>query len=118
MGRAAELEDMSRSFNASRICLNILTLENRDQTNVRNFEIPACGAFQLTERTEGLQELFQENKEIVCYASNDELLDKCRYYNSHDSERQNIARAGHQRLIASGHTYVNRMQQLVSLLVE
>jgi len=118
MGRAAELEDMSRAFNASRISLNILTLENRDQTNVRNFEIPACGAFQLTERTEALQELFQEDKEIVCYASTDELIDKCRYFYSHDKERQDIARAGHQRLIASGHTYVDRMQQLVSLLVE
>ncbi len=116
MGRTAECEDMSRVFNASKICLNILTLENRDQTNVRNYEILACGAFQLCERTEALLELFKEGKEVACYSSNKELIEKINYYLNHENERIAIANAGYKKIITGRHTYQDRLIQVINFL--
>lgn len=114
----AACENMSRAVNPSLIGLNILTVENRDQTNLRNFEIPACGGFQLCERTGAVLELFQEGKEVECYESVEELVDKCRYYCSHEKERNAIALAGHAKVLSGGHTYMDRMRGVISLLSE
>jgi len=116
IGRTASCEDMSRVINASDINLNILTLENNDRTNLRNLEIPACGGFQLAERTAELLEMFNEDKEVVCYGSTEELQDKCRYYLEHAGPRTEIARAGRARLVRSGHTYLDRTREILELL--
>ncbi len=39
-----------------------------------------------------LEELFEENKEMVFFTSQEELLDKILYFKGHDKERQEIAR--------------------------
>jgi spore maturation protein CgeB len=117
-GRLAEGENMSRAFHGASICLNILTLENSDRTNVRNLEIAACGGFQLCERTDEVLELFEEHKEMACYEKIDELIDKCQYYLARPSERQQVAAAGHKRVMAGGHTYADRVHEILVLLKE
>lgn len=112
----AECENMSRALCSSKIGLNVLTLENRDLINLRNYEIPACGAFQLCERTEAVKELFEEGKEVECYGSVDELADKLRFYCENEEKRKAVARAGHLKVMKGGHTYQDRMQSLVKLL--
>lgn len=116
MNRIVECEDMSRVLNAAHIGLNILTIENKDQTNLRNFEIPACGVFQIAERSDVLLEIFEEDKEIVCYSSPEELVDKCRFYLTHAVERAAIAEAGYERVICGSHTYHDRAKQILTIL--
>lgn len=48
--------------------------------NLRNFEIPMCGGIQICKYNEELASYFEEGKEIVLYHTDDELVDKSRYY--------------------------------------
>lgn len=107
-------EKMCKVINASKINLNLLTKENRDTTNIRNFEIPACGGFQLSERSNEILELFEEDKEIVCFEAMEELISKCKYYLKHKSERETIRLNGYQRLIQGKHTMLDRAKQIVA----
>ena len=109
-------EKMIEVMASSRVNLNILTLENRDTTNIRNFEIPSCGAFQLSERSDAILEMFEEGKEIECYGDIDELGAKCSYYLDHESEREEIAAAGYRRLMTGGNNITDRAAQILDAL--
>jgi len=107
------MKDMLDVIGTSKINLNILTKENRDTTNIRNFEIPACGGFQLSERSDAILQLFEEGKEIACYESEDELQSKCDYFLRNDTERQKIALSGYYRLINSSNSVMDRASQIL-----
>jgi glycosyltransferase involved in cell wall biosynthesis len=71
-----------------------------DQTTSRTFHIPASGGFMLHERTEELSHFYEEGKEVVCFSSPDELAKKVRFYLEHESDRERIRCAGHQRCVS------------------
>jgi hypothetical protein len=111
--QAVYCQEMSRVFNASKICLAFLRKANRDQHTSRTFEIPACGGFQLSERTDEVLSFFEEGKEIECFASISELKDKAHYYLKHETQRQRIARAGLSRVRRSPYSYQDRLQTIL-----
>jgi spore maturation protein CgeB len=76
--------------------------------NLRAFELAACGVFQLLQRVPGVGEFFEEGKEIVCFDTKEEMLDKIRYYLAHESERQQIAEAARKRVLRE-HTWGQRI---------
>lgn len=92
-------EDYSKSFQAVKISLCFLKKMNFDQQTQRTMEIPACGGFMMAERTDEHLALFEENKEAVFWSSNEELLDKCKYYLAHEEVRKTIAEAGYKRCL-------------------
>lgn len=97
-------DDYPKALQAARISLCFLRKINFDQQTTRTMEIPACGGFMMAERTPEHERLFADGKEAVFFSSNEELLQKCRYYLAHESERQAIARAGRARCLASDYT--------------
>lgn len=119
-------EEMIRVFNQSRINLNLSNaslkgLRHRllpwsaphDQIKGRNFEIPGCGGFQLSGHADNLGDYFEIGREIVCFETTKELIEKVRYYLAHEAERQAIAEAGYKRTLAE-HTYERRFQEIFS----
>jgi spore maturation protein CgeB len=106
------------AFATCRIALCFLRKANRDTYTDRSFEIPACRAFMLAERTEEHRELFREGEEIACFEGTEELIAGVRYYLDHDAERQQMAEAGYARLRGDRHTYVDRLGELLELADE
>lgn len=86
-----------------------------NQVKLRDFEVPLAGGFYLVEEAPDHRELFDVDREIVTWQSTDELIDKSRYYLSHEAERRAIAAAG-QRRASRDHTWTRRFNELFRTL--
>jgi ADP-heptose:LPS heptosyltransferase/2-polyprenyl-3-methyl-5-hydroxy-6-metoxy-1,4-benzoquinol methylase/glycosyltransferase involved in cell wall biosynthesis len=93
-------EDKARLTSSMKIMVNV-SLSN--DVNLRVFETMACGALLITDRLydNGLEELFEDGKHLVTFETEEELVQKIRYYLCHDDERIAIARAGQQRVLST-----------------
>ena len=70
-----------------------------------------CGGFLITGYQDELAEYYEPGKEIVCYETKEDLLDKVKYYLRHPAERDRIRQAGLRRALAE-HTWEHRYAQL------
>lgn len=82
-----------------------------DQIKGRTFEIPACGGFQLTSEVENLDSFFDVGDEVAVFSSPAELVEQTRRYLADDRERDRVARAGYERVLAE-HTYERRFRAI------
>ena len=64
----------------------------------RMFDLPANGVMQISDGGQYLEQFFSVGEEIVSYRNVDELIDKVKYYLSHDEERERIALNGFRRV--------------------
>ncbi len=115
-------EEYVALFSESRISLGFLILGDTHRTarplrqiRLREFEATMAGAFYLTGWIEEMTLYYDVGKEIVCYRSRDELVDLCRYYLRHESEREAIRRAGHKRA-RRDHTWERRFESFFAEL--
>lgn len=79
----------------------------RDTSNMRIFEATKAGALLVTEFCNNLAEYFDIGNEILCFKSQDELVDILRHYSKHPEQAGKIARAGHLRTVRQ-HSVENR----------
>jgi spore maturation protein CgeB len=77
------------------------------QIKGRNFEVPGCGGFLLTEALPHLDEYFVPGAEIGVYTDRDDLVAQARRWLDAPEERAAVAAAGHRRALAE-HTYDQR----------
>lgn len=112
-GIAVWNEELVKVYNASKIVLNI----HSPQTVpiMRDFEVTGCGAFLVTDYARSLETMFSPGEEIICYKNIEELIDLVKFYLSHSSEREEIARKGNLRAHRD-HTYARRMEELISFI--
>jgi spore maturation protein CgeB len=82
----------------------------RSQIKGRNFEIPGCGAFLLTDPAENLGEYYHLDREVATFDRPRQLPQRIRFYLEHEAEREAIATAGHARTLAE-HTYERRFSE-------
>lgn len=85
------------------------------QIKGRNFEVPGCGGFLLTERVPHLERYFELDREVAVFDGVDDLVDKVRYWLEHEQERQAVAEAGYRRVLAE-HTYDHRFAAIFAEL--
>lgn len=81
------------------------------QIKGRNFEVPGCGGFLLTSRAAGLEQYYELGREVACFESVPDLLEKAQYYLAHEKERAAIAEAGYRRTYRE-HTYEQRLNAI------
>jgi len=106
-------EEYNKALCGGKIALCLLSKLNRDTYTRRCFEIPAAGTMMLAEYSDDLARLFREGVEAAFFRSEEELIQKLRYYLAHEDERRAIALAGHRRVKADGHDVVTRMKQVL-----
>ena len=106
-------DEYPKAISSSKICLGLLSKLVPDTSTTRTFEIPACGSFMMAERTAEHQCLFEEGKEAEFFGSDEELLDKVRFYLSHPQQREKIASAGRNRCLKSGYSNNDRIRDML-----
>jgi glycosyltransferase involved in cell wall biosynthesis len=104
----------AKALCGAKIGLCFLNREVGDLYTTRTFEIPACGVFMLAERTDLHKELFAEDREAAYFDSDEELVDKVRFYLSHEVMRRRIAEAGYHKV--KEYTWKARMRECVAVL--
>lgn len=116
-GGFVSLTEMVQIYNQAKIVFNPGYSADFDQvasqTKLRHFEVPGCGAFQLTNENEELGQLFKEDKSIVFFRQAEDMKEKIAYYLVHDAEREAIAQAGYEQALQN-HTMQHRIKTLFS----
>jgi spore maturation protein CgeB len=111
-------ERYREAISAARIAVCFLSKWNRDQYTRRVFEITACGGFLLCERTAAMVELFAEGDSAEYFSSQEEFIDKARFYVSHEESRKRIAARGLEQVRTGGHDLLSRMRQWLAEIDE
>ena len=108
-------EEKARAFNAAKIVLNTMHYGEIEGVNCRLFEAAGCGAFQIADWKPALPDLFEPEKEIVTFRTQQELKEKVDYYLAHPEERREIADRAYARA-HNEHTYEMRLQKMFETL--
>jgi spore maturation protein CgeB len=106
--------DNTMQFNTPRQIadrLAILFRGTRPQIKARNFEVPGFGGFLLTTHADNLAEYYLPGREVVTFDSPSDLIEKARYYIAHETQREAIRIAGHQRTLRD-HTIEKRFARI------
>jgi spore maturation protein CgeB len=110
---AATGRDYRLAIGGAKICVNLVRRANRDDHVMRTFEIPACAGFMLTEQTAAHSELFNQVDAAIFFSSPDQLVAKVRSYLGRDADRARIAQSMHRAICEHGHTYADRLDQIL-----
>lgn len=112
------LDEMVGLFSRARITLGIgLVADSPDVVCLkgRDFEVPMSGGFYLTQHHPNLAEFFELGKEIVCYHSPEDMVEKIRHFLNHPGEAEEIRQAGLRRALRE-HTWTGRFQKALETL--
>jgi spore maturation protein CgeB len=112
-GRSVWGEELVKVYNASKIVINIHSPQ--PVPIMRDYEVTGCGAFLLTDYANGMENIFELGKELVCFGNATELKDNAIYYLSNQDKIQEIAKRGQQRAYRD-HTYAIRMRELLKFI--
>jgi spore maturation protein CgeB len=92
------------AIQSSKVCLGLLSKENRDLHTTRSLEIPSLGGVFCAERTEEHLALYEEGREAVFWSSAEECAARCHALLADDQWRLSIAEKGRQRYLKNGWT--------------
>lgn len=81
--------------------------------NLRSFEIPMCGGLQICSYFKELEMYFEEDKEIIFYRTNEELVEKSKFYLKSENKylRMKMKEAARRRA-ENEHTWLCRFKKV------
>src|SRR5262249_50433784 len=108
--RPVYLDEYVKALCCAKLCLSFVSKLNRDSYTSRTFEIPACRAVLLSERTDDVHLFYKDDEEAVFFSSPEEAVRKARILLADEEMRLSIAEGGYKRCIEDGHDSVSRMK--------
>ncbi len=94
-----------------------ISVAHNQAGNMRMFEATGCGAALLTESFDNLPDLFDPATEVIGYRSEQELVEKAKYYIERPKLARAIGKAGQQRTLRV-HNTVARAEELLGIFRE
>ncbi|MCP4676495.1 MAG: glycosyltransferase [Deltaproteobacteria bacterium] len=94
---------------------NVTAEQMPTAVNQRVWDVPATGAFLLTDAQEDALELFDEDSEIVVYRDFEEAADKAKYYIDHRELRDAIAARAFSK-VERAHRITHRLEDLARVM--
>ncbi|WP_083611947.1 glycosyltransferase [Paenibacillus sp. P32E] len=83
--------------------------------NPRTFEIAASGTLQLSDARDDMGSFYKVGEEIDTFSSPQEMMEKIRFYLTHEEERCAMALRAFERTLKD-HTYTKRLNQLLTVI--
>lgn len=99
----------------STVNFNCTSMQMKGASNQRILDVPAVGAFVLTDYREQMENMFDIGEEIICYKNKEEIPDLVQFYLSHDKEREQVVQKGRERVLKC-HTWTHRMDEIIRTL--
>ncbi len=87
-----------------------------EQMKARNFEIPSCRGFMLSQYCLDLESYYKIGKEIAIFTSIDELERVIRYYLMNNDEREQMKNQAYERSLH--HTYTHRFKEIAEYIMQ
>jgi spore maturation protein CgeB len=88
---------------ASKICIGLLSKENRDLHTSRSMEIPHIGGLLCAERTSEHIQLYEEGIEAVFWEDAEECAEICKDLLTDETRRLEISKKGYDRALRNNH---------------
>ncbi|MDR2301778.1 MAG: glycosyltransferase [Deltaproteobacteria bacterium] len=114
-GRLNYYQELSDNYQGAAINLNVTSAQMKTGLNQRVFDVPASGAFLLTDRRSQIHNLFDPD-EIATYQDPIDAADQARFYLKKPELRSRIAHKAYQRVIRD-HLYVHRLSKLAKTVM-
>ncbi len=104
-------EDLPGFYPLSEVNFNCTSAQMKGAVNQRVFDVPAAGAFLLTDRRAQLERLFEPGVEMAVYDDPEDAAEQLSRYLADADARRRMAGAGRARVLAE-HTYVHRLRAI------
>jgi len=114
-GQMWGLERFQLFYNSRMVITNHEEIAAGNANNMTLYEATGSGAMLLVDAQKNLGEIFEVGREVVAYRDAEDLVQKLKYYSTHEDERKKIAVAGQVRTLRD-HSYDVRMQELLQIL--
>ncbi len=103
------------AFAQSRINLNISLRSIRTGIPLRAMDICGAGGFLMTNYQADLYDVFVPDEDIAIYESKEDLVNKCSYYLSHESQRTQMAANAFGK-VKEKHTFLVRLNEIFNIV--
>lgn len=102
-------------YRGCKIAINLSHFNYKRYTSDRLYRMMQCGAFSLSHHYDGIEQDFEVGKHLDTWKTIEELIEKTRYYLTHEKERNQIAEAGYRHVITN-HSFAVRAAELQKLI--
>ncbi len=106
--------DLPYIYNVATVNFNTTSMQMKNAVNQRVFDVPACRRFLITDYRKQIEELFEIDKEVICYKDIEEIPYLIEKYLNSEKERKDIIEKAYKRVI-SHHTYPLRVKKIIEL---
>ncbi len=107
--------DLPAFYPLSAVNLNCTSRQMKGAVNQRVFDVPACGAFVLTDDRAQLAGLFEPGREVLVYETPEDIAGLVQRSLQDVAARERMVQAARRRILAE-HTYEHRLTRLLGVM--